>query len=283
MSDFAGSNPFLPQMATIMKIIDETSDVKSFQLVFDGQNGKGNFQHKPGQVAMLSVPGTGEAMISITSSPTIKDFLEFSIKKVGRLTDVLHQLEEGCQIGVRGPYGNGFPYELMQGKDLLFIGGGIGLAPLRSLINFVLDEKNRQDYGKVEIIYGARSVDDLCFKKDLFEQWSKKPATTVYTTIDRAEPDWNGHVAFVPTYLEEIKPSPENKYAVTCGPPIMIKFVLQALKKMGYRDNQVITTLEMRMKCGIGKCGRCNVGSKFVCLDGPVFFLNQLNELPPEF
>jgi len=281
MSDITGSNPILPQMATIVKITSETSDVKTFRVVFEG--GKGDFRQKPGQLAMLSLPGVGEAMISITSSPTYKDFKEFSIKRVGRLTGALHQLEEGCQIGVRGPYGNHFPYELLKGKDLLFIGGGIGLAPLRSLINFVLDKENRKDYGKVEIIYGARSSDDLCFKSDLFENWPKMPNTKVYVTIDREEPEWDGHVAFVPAYLDELKPSPANKYALTCGPPIMIKFVLQSLEKLGFKDDQVITTLEMKMKCGIGKCGRCNIGSKYVCIDGPVFFLSQLKELPPEY
>lgn len=275
-------NPILPRMALITKIIDETSDTKTFQVEFDG-GGKGDFQHEPGQCAMLSIPGVGEAMISITSSPTYKDFLEFTIKRVGRLTNVIHQIEEGDQIGIRGPYGNNFPYELLKGKDILFIAGGFALAPLRSLINYVLDDEHRKDYGKVDIIYGARSVDDLCFKRELFENWPKKQDAQIYTTIDRPEEGWDGHVAFVPTYLEELQPSPENKYALTCGPPIMIKFVLQNLQKLGYQDDHVITTLEMRMKCGIGKCGRCNIGSKYVCLDGPVFFLNQLKQLPQEY
>jgi NAD(P)H-flavin reductase len=277
------ANPLIPYPATIIKTIDETSDVKTFQVVLDDPGAMADFNQLPGQVAQLSVFGQGEATISITSSPTRRGVLEFSVKKVGRLTSVLHQLDAGSKIAVRGPYGKNFPYASMQGHDLLFIGGGIGLAPLRSLIDFVLAEENRAGYGSVEIIYGARSMDDLCFKRDLLERWPNCPNTQVYTTIDRDEQAWKGHVGFVPSYLEEINPTPANKIAITCGPPIMIKFVLQGLAKMGYRDEQIITTLELKMKCGIGKCGRCNIGDKFVCLDGPVFSLAELKKLPPEF
>lgn len=276
-------SPLTPYPATIVKITDETGDVKTFQIVFDDPSVMENFQQKPGQVAQISVFGEGEATISITSSPTRRKFLEFSVKRVGRLTNVLHQMEEGAKVGIRGPYGNHFPYEIMKGKDLFFIGGGIGLAPLRSLIDYVLAGENRADYGKVEILYGARSLDDLCFKHDLFERWPKCADTVVYTTIDRAESAWEGHVGFVPSFLEEVNPIPKNKFAITCGPPVMIKFVLAALEKLGFKDEQVITTLEMKMKCGIGKCGRCNIGSKYVCVDGPVFNLAQLKQLPPEF
>ncbi|GBF35237.1 heterodisulfide reductase cytochrome reductase subunit [Desulfocucumis palustris] len=279
----AAGNPLMPHTATITSVTEETGDVKTFQMVFDDPAVMENFRQKPGQVAQISVFGMGESTISITSSPTRKGFLEFSVKRVGRLTTVLHNLEPGCKVGVRGPYGNHFPYEIMKGRDLLFVGGGIGLAPLRSLIDFVLAEENRDDYGKVEIVYGARSLDDLCFKNGLMKRWPNIKNTSVYTTIDREDPAWQGHVGFVPAYLEEIAPGADNKYAITCGPPIMIKFVLSALEKLGFPDHRVITTLEMKMKCGIGKCGRCNIGSKFVCLDGPVFSLNQLKELPPEF
>ena len=283
MTDRACSNPLLPHIATIKSIRQETSDVKTFQMVFDDLAIAESFVHKPGQVSLISVFGEGEATISITSSPTGKGFLEFSIKKVGRLTSVLHELEAGAKVAVRGPYGNSFPYEAMKGKDLLFVGGGIGLAPLRSLIDFVLAEENRHAYGNVEVLYGARSRADLCFKEDLFIKWPSCKNTKVYTTIDREEPDWCGHVGFVPAYLEELKPLSANKIAITCGPPVMIKFILRSLQKLGFTDEQIITTLEMKMKCGIGKCGRCNIGSKYVCLDGPVFTLKQLKELPPEF
>lgn len=276
-------SPLTPYPATITKIVDETGDVKTFTVEFEDPQIMENFGNKPGQVAQLSVWGEGESTISITSSPTRGKFLEFSVRRVGRLTNVLHQMEVGSKIGVRGPYGNWFPYDLMKGKDLFFIGGGIALAPIRSLIDYALSDQYRKDYGKVEILYGARSYDDLCFKSDLFERWPKCPNTKVYTTIDREEEGWDGHVGFVPNYVEEVNPSPKNKFAIICGPPIMIKFTLAAMEKLKFADEQIITTLEMKMKCGIGKCGRCNIGSKYVCLDGPVFNLAQLKQLPPEF
>lgn len=279
----ARPSPLMPYPATITKIVDETGDVKTFTVIIDDPAVMENFGNKPGQVAQLSVFGEGEATISITSSPTRGKFLEFSVRRVGRLTSVLHQMEVGSKIGVRGPYGNWFPYEEMKGKDLVFIGGGIALAPLRALIDFVLSEQYRSEYGKVEIIYGARSYDDLCFKSDLFERWPSIPNTIVYTTIDRPEEGWDGHVGFVPAYVEELKPSSENKVAIICGPPIMIKLTLPVMEKLGFKDEQIVTTLEMKMKCGIGKCGRCNIGSKYVCVDGPVFTLAQLKQMPPEF
>lgn len=281
MSAAEVTSPLLPHSATITKIIDETSDVKTFQVVFDDPAVLENFGNKPGQCGMLSILGVGEAMISITSSPTRKGMLEFSIKKIGRLTTVIHELVVGDKIVIRGPYGNHFPFEMMKGKNCLFIAGGIGLAPLRSLIDYVLD--NRDDYGRVDIIYGARSYDDLCFKYDIFDRWTKIRDTNVYVTIDREEEQWKGHVGFVPSYLEELNPPSGNTIPVTCGPPIMIKFVLQALEKMGYKDEDVITTLEMNMRCGVGKCGRCNIGEKYICVDGPVFNLAQIKKLPPEF
>jgi sulfhydrogenase subunit gamma (sulfur reductase) len=210
-------SPLTPYPATVTKIVDETGDVKTFTVEFDDPQVMENFGNKPGQVAQLSVFGEGEATISITSAPTRGKFLEFSVRRVGRLTNVLHQFEVGQKIGVRGPYGNWFPYEMMKGKDLFFIGGGIALAPIRSLIDFALSDQYRKDYGKVEILYGARSYNDLCFKHDLFERWPNCPNTKVYTTLDRPEEGWDGHVGFVPNYVEEVNPSPENKVAIICG------------------------------------------------------------------
>jgi len=199
------------------------------------------------------------------------------------LTDYLHSLEVGDQITVRGPYGNNFPVETeLKGKDLLFIAGGIGLAPLRSVINYVLD--NRDNYGKVDILYGSRSADDLVQLKEIQEVWMNTPGVNVYLTIDRPQDGWTGNVGFVPSYLKELNFAAEaNKVALVCGPPIMIKFVLAALKEMGFKDEQVYTTLELRMKCGVGKCGRCNIGSKYVCKDGPVFRFDEIDELPNEY
>ncbi len=230
---------------------------------------------------MVSVPGVGECMFSITSSPTNTEFMEFSIKKCGCVTEVVHSLEVGQQITVRGPYGKNFPVEGdFKGKDLLFIAGGIGLAPLRSVINYV--RHYRKNYGKVVVVYGSRSKDDLVDIDEIRNEWMNEPDFEVYLTIDRPQEGWDGHVGFVPAYVKELGLDP-TMTAVLCGPPIMIKFTLQGLLELGFKKERVYTTLELRMKCGIGKCGRCNVGDKFVCKDGPVFRMDQLDELPPEY
>ncbi|MDR3294424.1 MAG: FAD/NAD(P)-binding protein [Clostridiales Family XIII bacterium] len=267
-------NPLLPQICRVIRITQETPDVKTFRI--QTPDGGKPFDPMPGQLAMISVMGAGEAMFSITAKGD--DWLESSIKRVGALTDALHGLAEGDLIGLRGPYGNHFPVDAIKGKDILFVGGGIGLAPVRSLIRYALE--HRTDYGQLDVLYGSRSYADLVFKADIFENWPGKCNTHI--TIDNAEDAWDGHVGFVPSYLEEKAFSPEGKVVVLCGPPIMIKFCLDSLMKMGFSKENVITTLEMRMKCGIGKCGRCNIGSKYVCLDGPVFSMSELDELPDE-
>ena len=236
-----------------------------------------SFTYRPGQFAELSIFGVGECPISIASTPTRKGFLEFCVRAVGQVTNALHELDVGSKIGVRGPYGNPFPLSELEGRNLLFIGGGIGLAPLRSLINYVLD--NRDHYGEVELIYGARSPQDLAFKDEL-KLWGEQEGVTVYLTVDRGDERWRGPVGFVPSFLREIAPSPQEKVAFTCGPPIMIKLVMEALEEMGFPPDHMVTTLEMKMKCGVGKCGRCNIGSRYICRDGPVFTLEQLKALP---
>lgn len=271
--------PLIPIVCEIVAIRQDTPDVKTFRvLTLDGQK---PFIHKPGQCAMLSMPGVGEALFSITSSPTNTEYVEFSIKKCGCVTEWIHGVEVGQQITVRGPYGNGFPVETeFKGKDMLFIAGGIGLAPVRSVINYVRD--NRANYGKVDIVYGSRSKEDLVHYQEIIDEWMTDPTINVHLTIDREQENWDGHVGFVPTYVKELGFEP-NKTAVLCGPPIMIKFTLQGLGELGFNKEQVYTTLELRMKCGIGKCGRCNVGSKYVCKDGPVFRMDQLDALPDEY
>ena len=269
----------IPNVGVITDIRKDTADVKTFRVV--GTDGKKLFEHLPGQCAMVSVPGAGECMFSITSSPTNKEYMEFSIKKCGCVTSVIHSLEVGNQITVRGPYGRNFPVEGdFKGKDLLFIAGGIGLAPLRSVINYV--RHYRENYGKVVLVYGARSAEDLVDIEEIKTEWSNEKDFEVYLTIDRPEEGWNGHVGFVPAYVKELGLDP-NMTAVLCGPPIMIKFTLQGLLESGFKKEKVYTTLELRMKCGIGKCGRCNVGDKFVCKDGPVFRMDELEELPDEY
>lgn len=269
----------IPLAGIITEIRVETPDVKTFRVT--APEGGRLFQHMPGQCAMLSIPGVGEAMFSITSSPTEEAYQEFSIKKCGELTSYLHDMNPGDEILVRGPYGNGFPVEdALKGKNLLFIAGGIGLAPLRSVIQYVLDK--RDDYGTVDVLYGARSAADLVRLDEIRENWSRQKDMKVFLTVDREDESWTGHVGFVPAYLKELNFS-TDKTVLVCGPPIMIKFVLEELKKLGFGEEQVYTTFELRMKCGVGKCGRCNIGSKYVCKDGPVFRLDEVEELPKEY
>jgi sulfhydrogenase subunit gamma (sulfur reductase) len=269
----------IPKLGVVTDIRMDTPDVKTFRVV--GADGKKAFEHIPGQCAMLSIPGVGEAMFSITSSPTNTEYMEFSIKKCGCLTDWLHAMDVGQQITIRGPYGNGFPVDTeLKGKNLLFIAGGIGLAPLRSVINYVRDK--RADYGDIQIVYGSRSKDDLVDYQEILDEWMADESTQVNLTIDREQEGWDGHVGFVPNYVKELAPS-LDKTVLVCGPPIMIKFTLAGLKELGFTESQVYTTMELKMKCGVGKCGRCNIGSKYVCKDGPVFRFDQLDELPDEY
>ena len=269
----------IPKLGVITDIRIDTPDIKTFRVV--SPEGKKLFDHRPGQYAMVSIPGVGEAMFSITSSPTNTEYMEFSIKKCGCLTTWLHQAEVGQNVTVRGPYGNPFPVDdVFAGKDLLFVAGGVGLAPLRSVINYCRHYRDR--YGKIDIVYGSRSKDDLLDYQEIINEWSTDAGVNVHLTIDREQEGWDGHVGFVPTYVKELGFEP-NKTAVLCGPPIMIKFTLQGLSELGFNREQVYTTLELRMKCGVGKCGRCNVGNKYVCKDGPVFRMDQLDQLPDEY
>ena len=271
---------YVPNLAVIDRVVEETWDTKTFRAVFADGPTRERFSYHPGQFQEVSVFGVGEATFCLTSSPTRSGFVEFSVKRVGAVTSALHDLSVGETVGIRGPYGNWFPHEELKGKRLVFVGGGIGMAPLRSLLNFCLDR--REDYGHIDIFYGARTPGDLCYTQE-FDAWRNAPDTSLYLTVDRGDDRWTGKVGVVPAYVRDVAPSPENAVAITCGPPVMIKFTLPELTKLGFTDEQIITTLEMRMKCGVGKCGRCNIGHTYVCLDGPVFTYAQLRQLPPEF
>ena len=270
----------IPTVGVVTEIRTDTPDIKTFRV--EAVGGGKSFDHKPGQCAMLSVPGVGEAMFSITSSPTVKDYQEFSIKKCGCVTEWLHAMDIGQQITIRGPYGKPFPVDdELKGKDLIFIAGGVGLAPLHSVINYVLD--NRENYGSVDIVYGSRSKDDRLDLPEILSSWmAPESCMNVYLTIDQPQAGWDGHVGFVPNYVKELEFTPD-KTVLVCGPPIMIKFTLEALGALGFEKTQVYTTMELRMKCGVGKCGRCNIGDKYVCKDGPVFRFDELDELPDEY
>lgn len=269
----------IPYVGIVTEITQQTPDVKTFRVEAPG--GGKLFEHKPGQCAMLSVPGISEAMISITSSPTNTEYMEFSVKKCGCLTEWLHAMEVGQMITVRGPYGRHFPvYDELLGKDLLIVAGGIGLAPVRSVINYVRD--NRDKFGTVDIVYGSRSKEDLVYYDEIVNEWMNTEGFNVHLTIDREQENWDGHVGFVPNFVKELNPD-LKKTVLMCGPPIMIKFTLGGLMELGFKKEQVYTTMELRMKCGIGKCGRCNIGNKYVCKDGPVFRFDELDELPNEY
>lgn len=269
----AQGNVYLPHTAIIEKIIDETPGVKTFHFNFKDEELREEFTFDSGQFGEYSILGIGEAPFCISSSPTRRDHLEFAAQGVGRLTNALHRLSVGAEIGFRGPYGNSFPLDFLKGKNLVFIGGGIALAPLRSLIWNVID--NRDKYKNIDIIYGARSSADLCFKYDL-DAWGKDETVSMAITVDKSDESWTGREGFVPQVLEQIAPSPDNAVAIVCGPPIMIRFTFPVLEKLGFTPEQIITTLEKRMKCGIGKCGRCNIGNIYVCRDGPVFTYAQI-------
>lgn len=271
-----------PALCKVEAVVDETPDVKTFRLKFVEEKYVQDFQWKPGQFVEFSLFGHGECTFCIASSPTRKGTFECSVKRAGQITSDIHDLvEEGSEIGIRGPYGNNFPLEDIKGKNLLFIGGGIGMAPVRSLIQYVLD--NRKDYKDINILYGSRSPADLVYKSEL-EEWKNNPDIKLTLTVDRGDDEWKGNVGVVPKILEEVvKPTIENTKVITCGPPIMIKFTVQSLLKLGFAPKDIITTLEMKMQCGLGKCGRCNIGHIYVCKDGPVFTYEQLQDLPDEF
>ncbi|MDO5673566.1 MAG: FAD/NAD(P)-binding protein [bacterium] len=273
------ANPYLPDMATVVEVIEETPNIKSFRLVLNDEAKMQTFSFQPGQVGQLSLFGAGESTFVINSSPTRMDYLQFSVMRVGEVTTRLHQLRPGDQVGVRAPLGKAFPVEDMKGKNILFIGGGIGMAPLRTLFTYMLDK--REDFKDITLLYGARTPNDLTYQAEL-PDWLGRDDVNTVLCIDNEYPGWEHKVGLIPNILLEMNPSPENTVAITCGPPIMIKFTLQALKKLGFEDEQIITTLEKRMKCGVGICGRCNIGTKYVCQDGPVFTYAQLKELPSE-
>jgi NAD(P)H-flavin reductase len=275
-------NIYLPYLMRIEKITAEAPGVKTFRLKFIDDEDAQKFTFSTGQFGEYSVMGVGESTFCIASSPTKKGYIECTFRQAGRVTTALSDCGEGSVIGFRGPYGNVFPIEQWKGKNIVFIAGGIALPPMRSVIWNVLDL--RGDYRDITIIYGARSVADLVYKNEI-EEWSARNDVKMVTTVDPGgqTPDWKGEVGFVPSVLEKTAPSAENSVAVVCGPPVMIKLTFPVLEKLGFEHNMIYTTLENRMKCGFGKCGRCNIGSTYVCKDGPVFTYEQLLKLPDEY
>lgn len=277
-------NPYLPNSAVIQRITDENEarDIKTFQVAFCDEKVGEAFRFTCGQFAELSLWGFGECPIGIASSPMDREYVQFTVKRTGLVTTALHNREEGSTVGIRGPYGNGFPMQMMEGSNVVIVAGGFAFTTLRSLTNYILHPDNRHRFGDLTVIYGARSPGELIYKYDL-EDWARRDDIQLHATVDAGDEGWTGLVGYVPTILEQVAPSSQNAVAVVCGPPIMIRFSIPVLDKQGFPPSRILNSLEMRMKCGIGKCGRCNIGDKYVCKDGPVFTFEELQNLPQEY
>ena len=272
-------NIYVPFPMKVEKIIleDPQKSLRTYDLTFINEDDKKNFNYMPGQFVEFSILGKGESPFGIASSPTESDFLRFTVNRTGSVTNEIHYLQEGDEVGIRGPMGNWYPVDKFKGENIVIIGGGFAFTTLRSLLIYLVN--NRDEYGEITVIYGARNP-DLFIYKDEITEWEKRDDLKLHLTIDNQVDGWNKKVGFVPTVTKEIAPSAEKSWVIVCGPPIMIKFTLLALVELAFPDERIYTSLERRMKCGIGKCGRCNIGSKYICIDGPVFSLEELKNIP---
>lgn len=275
-------NVYKPELMEVLQVTQHTADVKSVRIRFRDPAAAEKFTFRVGQFGMFSAFGAGESTFNICSSSTWKDFIEFCFRRTGKVTEVLWRLDEGDTVGFRGPYGNSYPMEQWEGKNLIFIGGGIAMPPIRCAIWYALE--NRAKFGNVTVVYGARTVGDMVFANEL-DEWEQRERTRVVRCVDPGgeTPEWKYEVGLIPHVLERSQIPAENTIALVVGPPIMIKFTLPVLDKMGIAKEDIYTSLENRMKCGIGKCGRCNCGPVYVCKEGPVFSLAQLNQLPNDY
>ena len=279
-------NPYLPYPVRIddIQIATEDKSLKTFKFVFTNPEDENKFSYKAGQFAELSVTGMGEIPIGIASSPVEKGFVMFTVFKTGKVTSYLHSMKTGDIMGIRGPLGNWYPWNALEGKNIVIIGGGFAFTTLRSSIVYMLHPDNRKNFNEIHVIYGARTPGMLLYKEELAE-WETRDDINMHITVDGTDdPDWKYNTGFVPTITEQkAPPADANTYAIVCGPPIMIKFTLPVLEKLGYSHDHIIMSLENRMKCGIGMCGRCNIGKELVCKDGPVFTLDELSKTPGEY
>ncbi len=278
-------NPYKPYPVRIDQIVTETEDrnLKTFKFVFLDPADEQRFSYHSGQFAELSIAGRGEIPIGIASSPTEQGFIKFTVNKVGLVSSFLHNMKEGEIMGVRGPLGNWYPLEKMEGKNIVIVAGGFAFTTLRSTIIYLLEPGNRSRFKDITVIYGARSPGMLLYKEEL-AAWEARDDIKMHITVDGTDdPDWKYNVGFVPAITEKKAPGAKDAFALVCGPPIMIKFTQPVLEKLGFPAERIIMSLENRMKCGIGMCGRCSVGPEFVCKDGPVFTLAKLNSLPKEY
>lgn len=261
-------NPYVPYLGRLAAVETLGTGIKLFKVRFDDPAVAEAFRYQPGQFGFLSAFGVGEAPFGITSVCGIDDTVDFAVAKVGTVTQALHGMNQGDVVGVRGPMGNWFPMDQIQGKNVIVLGGGIGGAPLRPVITSILHD--RASYGDLTILWAARNPRLLVFTEE-YETWRQAPNTALHLTVDEGDAGWTGHTGLITQLLQKVGPAPDNATVIICGPPIMIHFAIIELQKMGFASEQIITTLEAKMKCGIGKCGRCNMGEKYVCLHGPVF------------
>ena len=276
-------NPYHPKPVAIRNITieNEAKDIKTFELTFCNKEDEENLSFTSGQFALLSVLGVGESPFGIASSPLEKGYVELTVKRypTGTVTTALHSMTKGARIGFRGPYGTAYPIKEMEGKNVVIVAGGFAFTTLRSTIKYMLHEENRPRFENITVVYGARGPGELIYKSEL-KAWEERDDIDMYITVDRGDDNWKGREGFVPAVLAEVAPSSENAIILVCGPPIMLRFTMQPILDLGFSPENIITSLERRMSCGVGKCGRCNVGSKYVCKDGPVFTYKEIMELP---
>jgi len=275
-------NIYQPDLMEVIQVRQQTADVKAVRIAFRDEERARAFSFRVGQFGIFSVFGAGESTFNICSSSNTKDYIEFCFRRTGRVTEALWNIDEGDTIGFRGPYGNGYPFEKWKGKKLIFIGGGIAMPPIRCAIWYALE--GRENYDDITIVYGARTVGDLVFANEL-QRWAEYDNVRVVKCVDPGgqTPDWDGQIGFVPNVAGEANISADNAVALVVGPPIMIQFTLPVLSKMGLGKDSIYTSLENRMKCGVGKCGRCNCGPVYVCKEGPVFTLEEMDKMPKDY
>ncbi len=271
-------NPYTPQTARIIRILPQIQDHKLFQIRFEDQELVKSFIHRPGQFVMLSVIGTGEAPFSISSSPTHAGVIELCARRIGQVTNALFKLAPNTMVGIRGPYGNGFPIEQLEGNNLLLIAGGLGMAPLRSLLGYALD--NRSKFKDVILMYGARNPEEMLFKYELLNLIDRADVKCLLTVDKDESKIWKAYTGVVTKLFEHVDINPAQTYAAICGPEIMFKFVLEKLLQRNFPKDRILMSLERNMQCGVGKCGHCMIGYKYTCLDGPIFTYWDAINLP---
>lgn len=266
-------SPYIPKWAEISRVEDLTASEKLFEMRLISGEPLG---HMPGQFVEVSVMGIGEAPISVSSAPREDSSFELAIRKVGNLTNAMHELAVGTRVGIRGPFGTCFPTDETKGRDILIVAGGIGLVPLRSFIHYVLDR--RGEYGEFTILFGARNPSEQLFLDEL-NQWKERKDVNYLETVDRPDSGWKGNVGVITTLFPKIDVDPSTTYCIVVGPPVMYRFVILEAKAKGIPDEQIFLSLERRMKCGVGKCGHCQINHIYVCQDGPVFRYSDIFDL----